>query len=123
MRTKQIPKEQWKAYFDAFTRAHLRDAKPETATIEVASPRLGDQVYTVDARLQGLTFDPHDRLFEVLLERADHLSFDPVEIWVIEDEKTGFVSTVELVLRDGTKEILRIDKVGLARRYDEHEVR
>jgi hypothetical protein len=52
--TKEIPDHQWKAYFDRFTKRHLRDDRRETVTIEYLSPELGGQVETEAAPLLGI---------------------------------------------------------------------
>jgi hypothetical protein len=110
--TKQIPRKEWKNYFDRFTKNHLRDDRPEDATIELLSPALGDQVEASGARLLGITFDPKSKALQVLLENVDHLVLEPKEIWVME-EKDGFLPAIEVVRPDGTKEILTIRRVSL----------
>src|SRR5258707_1071228 len=116
--TKQLPRAEWKDYFDRFTREHLKDDAPGAATIEVISPTLGDQFEVSAVRLLGLTFDPRSGVFEVLLEDLDHLSFSPTEIWVLEGEP-GFIATLEVVHADGIKEIIYVRKSGpLARGED-----
>ena len=110
--TKQIPRKEWKAYFDRFTKDHLRDDRPEAATIELLSPELGDQVEAGGARLLGITFDPKSKSLEILLENVDHLVFEPKEIWVME-ENDGFIPGMEVVRRDGNKEIMTVRRAGL----------
>jgi hypothetical protein len=109
--TKQIPRSEWKSTFDRFTREHLADDRPETVTIEVVSPTLGDQFEAQAVRLEGLVYDPKSQTFEVVLEDMDHLVFQPTEIWVIEDDD-GFLSTIELGRADGTKELLYVHRSG-----------
>jgi hypothetical protein len=109
--TKQIPHDQWKDYFDRFTKRYLRDDRPEAATIELLSPELGDQVEAEAAHLQGISYDPRSKALEVLLEKIDHLVFHPKEIWVWEEED-GFLHSIEIVRDDGTKEILTIRRIG-----------
>lgn len=109
--TKQIPPNQWKDYFDRFTKRHLRDDRPETARIELLSPTLGDQVQAPGAQLQGITYDTKSKALEVLVENMDHLVFRPKEIWAVE-EKDGFLSGIEIVRDDGTKEILTVRRAG-----------
>ena len=75
--TKQIPRSEWKAYFVRLTRAFLADDAPETATVEVLSSRLGDQIEAQTTRLLGITYDPKSSALEVWLEDLDHLAFDP----------------------------------------------
>ena len=65
--TKQLPRAEWKDYFDRFTREHLRDDSPGAATIEIMSPTLGDQFEVSSIRLLGLSFDPKSQALEVLL--------------------------------------------------------
>jgi len=105
--TKQLPRAEWKDYFDRFTREQLRDDAPGTATVEVVSPTLGDQYSASEARLLGLAYDPKSQAFEVLLADLDHLVFQPTEIWVLEGDP-GFISTVEVVQQDGSKQIIYV---------------
>jgi hypothetical protein len=116
--TRQLPRSEWKEYFDRFTQEHLRDDNPEAATVEVISPTLGDQFEVAAVRLLGLAYDPKSEAFEVLLEDVDHLIFRPVEIWVLEGQ-TGFIATLEVVREDGTKEIIYVRRSGaLFPRYE-----
>jgi hypothetical protein len=105
--TKQIPRQQWKEYFDRFTKRFLRDDRPEAATIELLSPGLGDQFEVEGAELLGISFDPKSRAIEVLLKNMDHLVFQPKEISAIEEDD-GFVSGIEIVCGDGVKEVLTL---------------
>lgn len=109
--TKQIDRRQWEVYFDRFTKRYLRDDRPEAARIELVSPEMGDQVEVEAARLLGISFDPKDDVLEVLLENTDHLVFEPMQIWVVE-EPDGFLPSVEVVRHDGEKEILTIRRSG-----------
>ena len=111
MATEQIPRHQWKDYFDRFTKRYLRDDRPETARIELLSPALGDQVEAEAVHLLGISYDAKSEVLEVLLENIDHLVFHPKEIWAIEEED-GFLSGVEIVRDDGTKEILTVRRGG-----------
>ena len=108
--TRQIPRNEWKAYLDRFTREHLTEAPPEV-TVEVLSPRLGDQYEVRAERLLGVTYDAKTSTVEILLEDVDHLVYRPVELWVIE-QADGFLSSLELLRADGTKEILLIERTG-----------
>ena len=113
--TKQLPRAEWKDYFDRFTREHLRDDSPGAATIEIMSPTLGDQFEVSSIRLLGLTFEPKSEDLEVLLENVDHLIFHPKEIWVLEGEP-GFIATLEVVSPDGVKEIIYVRRSGSSAR-------
>jgi hypothetical protein len=117
--TKQIPRAEWKSYFERFTRQHLGESQPETVSIEVISPSIGDQFETRTVELLGIDYDPKSETFEVLTEDVDHLAFFPTEIWVVEEEG-GFISAVSLTRPDGSKEILHIQRGGPpAPRYDQ----
>lgn len=118
--TRQISRGDWKSYFDRFTKRHLTGDPPKAVTIEVLSPTLGDQFEArPPQRLIGLAYDPKSDAFEVLLEDVDHLVFQPEEIWVVETEG-DFISTLELVRADGTKEIVYVYRSGPpARRYEQ----
>jgi hypothetical protein len=109
--TRQIPRNDWKAYLDRFTREHLTADPLETVTVEVLSPQLGDQYEVRTAHLLGLTYDARTSTIEVLVENVDHLVYRPTELWVIETDD-GFVSTMEMVRADGTREILHLQRGG-----------
>lgn len=110
-KTTQIPRGEWSDYFDKFTRQHLKNDLPDLATLEVLSPRLGDQVYAQNARLLGLSYDPHGEAFEVMLAGADHLTFQPEEIWVLEGD-ADVIAVFELVQSDGTRQLIHVKAGG-----------
>jgi hypothetical protein len=107
--TKQIPRAQWQVYFDGLTRGHLTGKGAPAASLEIVSPDIGDQFEAREARLLGLVYDPRSDALEVVLEGMDHLAFQPSEIWVIEEDD-GFVTTLELVRDDGTRELLYLHR-------------
>lgn len=109
--TKEIPRQQWKDYFDRLTKQHLRDDRFEAATIELLSPDLGDQVELEAIHLQGISFDPKSDALEVLLENVDRLVYRPKGIWVVEGQD-GFPRTIEILREDGTKEIMTLSRKG-----------
>jgi hypothetical protein len=117
--TRQIARDEWKDYFERFTKQHLRGETPEAVTIEVVSPTLGDQVEAQTMHLEGLLYDPKSSALEVWMdEQLDHLAYYPTDIWVIEEEG-GFLSAVEIVRADGEKEILYITRSGPPARIEE----
>jgi uncharacterized protein DUF5335 len=109
--TKQIPRDQWKAYFDHFTRQYLKEAESETATVEVLSPTLGDRFETERVRLLGLSYSPQTNLFELELESVEDVTFEPAEIWVMEEDD-GFICNLDMVRSDGTNEVIYLRKSG-----------
>jgi hypothetical protein len=114
--TKQVPRERLHTYFEEFTKRFLRDESPEVVDVEVIEPEFGDQVLTAGARLLGITFEPRKNSLEIMLETGDHRDLNPQEVWVVE-EPDGFVSAVEVVRDDGSREVLSVKRVG-ARRID-----
>ena len=110
--TRQLPQSDWKAYFDDFTKRFFKDANPEVAIVEVVSPDLGSQVAADHVRAHGATYDPRSEALEIALDGVDHLVFHPSEVWVVEEEN-GFVSAMEVVREDGTREVVRFQSVGV----------
>jgi hypothetical protein len=117
--TKQIPRAEWKDYFERFTRDHVSRHADEAVDIEVLSPTVGDQLEARAERLVGIAYDSRSNAFQILLEDVDHLVFQPVDVWVIEEDD-GFVSAIEMIRPDGTREIIHLMQTGpLAPLYDE----
>jgi hypothetical protein len=119
--TRRLPQEQWKDYFDRFTRDHLMGEAPGAATVELISPTLGDQFEVSAVRLLGLTYDPHNQELRLMLEDIDHVVITPKEIWVLEGE-AGFIATLEVVRPDDSKEIIYIRRSGPLALRGHHEV-
>lgn len=115
--TRQIASSEWSQYFDAFTRQYLRGESAGLATIQAVSGQLGDQVVATNARLLGITFDPHDNNLDISLEGANHVVIQPSEIWVLEGDHEDVLATFEVVQRDGSKEILQVQSGGPLTRH------
>jgi hypothetical protein len=111
--TKILP-DRLEEYFDSFTKRFLRDDAPEAVDVEVVGPDVGDQVAAEGARLIGITFDPRDNSLELELDAGDHRVYRPKEVWVIE-EPDGFISALEVVRPDGTRDIVSVKRVGQRR--------
>ena len=109
--TKQIQRDDWESYFEDFVKRHVEHDPPMAATVEVMSLAMGDQLEAA-SQLSGITYDRKSNALEVLMEDVDHLVFYPTEIWVLEDED-GFISALEVVASDGTKEIVHIQRSGV----------
>jgi hypothetical protein len=112
--TTRIPRERLKEYFDAFTKRFLRDGSPEAMDLELVGSELGDQFIAEGARLIGITYESRDNVLEFALDVGDHRIYDPEEVWVVEDAD-GFVSAIEVVHGDASREVINIKKVGLRR--------
>jgi uncharacterized protein YuzE len=110
--TMKIEADRLQAYFEVFTKHFLRDDSWHAADVEVLSSELGDRFVAEGAHLLGITYDPRTRALELYLESADHRVYQPKEVWV-EEEEDGFVRAIEVVRPDGTKEVVRLRRLGL----------
>jgi hypothetical protein len=112
--TTKIPAEQLAEYFERFTKRFLRDGSPEAVDVEVLEPEWGDQRAVEGVRLLGITYDYKVNSLEFELEPGDHRVYSPQEVWTIEEDD-GFVSAIEVVRPDSTREIVSVRRVGLRR--------
>jgi len=112
--TIQIARDRLAGYFDAFTRRFLRDGSAKAIDVEVLEPDLGDQYALQGARLLGITYAARTNTLEVALDVGDYRVDGPQDVWVIE-EPDGFLSAIEVVLHDGSREVMSVKRVGLRR--------
>ena len=105
--TTKIPQDQLADYFDAFTRRFLTEGASESIDVEVIEPELGDQRPVEGVRLQGVTYERETNTLEFELDSGDHRVYGPEEVWTVEDDD-GFVSAIEVVKSDASKEIISI---------------
>jgi hypothetical protein len=108
--TTKIPEDQLADYFAAFTRRFLSDESPECVDIEVMEPDWGDQPLARCAHLLGITYERRTRRLEFELDSADHRIEEPAEVWVLE-EPDGFLSALEVVYEDGSRQVVSIKRV------------
>lgn len=107
--TKKIPEDKLARYFDDFSRRFLLDDSPESAAVEIVGSSIGDQVVTSGARLRGISYDVYTHALEVFLEKGDRRSYNPDEVWAVE-EPDGFVSAIDILQSDGTRELVTIKR-------------
>jgi radical SAM superfamily enzyme with C-terminal helix-hairpin-helix motif len=110
--TTKIPRDQLEAYFDKFTKHFLRNESTNAVDVEVLTPELGDQYEAEGAHLVGVTYDPKSNAVELALESGDHRVYRPVEVWTLEDSD-GFVKAIEIVHKDGAREVVRVRRLGV----------
>ena len=92
--TREIPREQWREYFDGFS----RDLHDRLATVEVSGRELGAQVEAERPRLAGITYDDGDDIVVIGLDASggtqedlEHIVYNPKKIYVAEgDGETVF---------------------------------
>ena len=97
-----VEKSEWRPFFDRMAKALLG----KRAEIEVASPELGDQILAEWVPMIGVTYDSHDDLIDVALDRSDHLIYHPEEI-VVEEGGDGLLS-IAVTAADGSRNIVRL---------------
>jgi Family of unknown function (DUF5335) len=117
--TTRVPGERLMEYFNRFTQRFLQDGSPEAADVEIVEPDWGDQFVAQSVRLRGVTYDPHVNALEFALDLGekrwgDHRVYDPSEVWTLEEED-GFLSAIEVVHGDSSREIVSVKRVGLRR--------
>ena len=110
--TTRVPNDQLKTYFDKFTKHFLLRESTNAVDVEVLSTDWGDQLATRGAHLYGITYDPKDNALEFELEGGEHRIQEPKEVWTTE-EFDGFVKAIEVVRDDGTREIARVNRLGI----------
>jgi hypothetical protein len=113
LETKRIPNDQLQDYFAKFTRHFLLRESTNAVDVEVLAPDWGDQFAAEGAHLFGITYDPKEKAIEFEIEGGDHRVFNPREVWTAE-EFDGFVKAIEVVRDDGTKEVARVNRLGVA---------
>jgi len=105
--TKRISPDRMQEYFDGFSRRFLRNDSTTSVDVELLGMDIGDQVEGEGVRLIGITYEPRTRDLEVELESGGLHSYKPKEVWAIEEDD-GFISAIEIVRDDDTKEIVRV---------------
>jgi hypothetical protein len=111
--TRRVPNDQLEAYFDRFTKHFLLRESTNAVDVEVLSQDWGDQFAAEGAHLYGITYDPKDNAIEFAIEGGDHRVTKPREVWTAE-EFDGFVKAIEVVRDDGTREVARVNRMGVA---------
>jgi hypothetical protein len=110
--TTQVPRERLAEYFDEYTKRFLHNSAPESASVEVLGPDLGDQSAVEGARLLGITYDARENALEFELDCGTHRIEAPEEVWTVE-EQDGLISAIEAVCSDGSRQVVSIKRVGV----------
>ncbi len=111
--TREIPREEWRGYFDSFS----RDLEELVATLEVAGEEVGAQVEAENARLTGITYDDKDDILVIGLDSLGNVSEDlervvekPRAIYL--ETEDGGVLTFDVEDAEGQKTLLRLAPPG-----------
>ena len=112
LETKRIPANELEMYFDKFTKHFLVHDSTNRVDVELIAPDWGDQFAAEGAQLRGITYDPKDDALEFELEGGDHRIQHPQEVWVAEEIDT-FIKAIQVVREDGSREIARVNRLGV----------
>jgi|SRR5882762_1251367 len=110
METKEIPRDQWRSFFDVFSRQH----EGWLATLEIFGPEVGAQEQARQLPLAGVTVASRVGQPEVItinLGKApgDHISHtisQPAHVW-LERTTEGANAALEIESAEKTKALLR----------------
>ena len=99
---RNLPQTEWKGFFDSMSDALLG----RSVEIEVASLELGDQIVADRIPMIGITYDSHDDMLDIGLDRINHLIRHPRQI-LVEEGSTGLLS-VAVVDGEDTRQVIRL---------------
>jgi hypothetical protein len=112
--TTQLSPATMAEYFTRFTKRFLVNESTDVVDVEVVSPSLGDQIEASGSHLLGITYEPKRNSLELELEAGDIRTFQPKEVWAVEEDN-GFLRALEIVRDDDTREIIQVRRLGLRR--------
>jgi hypothetical protein len=106
--TRRIPRSEWKAFFEGFSRRHTG----WLATLRILNPRLGAQVQARELPLEGIEADRESISIHMGERPERHIAHpveEPVQAWV-EVETNGAERALEIESATGTKTILEFPR-------------
>ncbi len=112
MATHIIARDQWQPYFDRVSRT----LEANDVDIEIDGLDLGAQVEVDHLPLQGLSYDPKDDAFSIVLENLEHRITRPQAIYV--DEEADRLASIEVVDQDERKHIARLTRALMLPKAD-----
>ena len=109
MPTQEIPREEWTAFFDRFSRQH----EGWLSTLEVFAPDIGAQQEAHDLPLEGITATSNKTGSETIAislgrspeDHVTHTITEPTRIW-LEQTSQGANAAVEFESADEVKTLL-----------------
>lgn len=105
MTTKKLEPSEWGAYFDSMAKR----APSLRVAVSILGDDIGAQHEAEGATLIGISYDRNDDVLTVDTANMSHRVESPSEIHV--REEGGMLSAIEAVLRDGTKEIIELQRL------------
>jgi hypothetical protein len=117
MRNRLVPRAEWPAFFDAFSRRY----EGWLVTVRVLDPRFGSQVEANEMPLEGVVAAPDAPLISLHLGSvASHLEHEirsPWKVW-IEVASDGAEQAVDVDSEDGTRTIIEFRTASLPETAD-----
>lgn len=107
MAIKKLEKKEWKSYFDRFSKSYIRNKRTDYAEIQMLSDEAGMAYETDWVLLKGITYNSKDDSLEIDIEDLGHRIYQPNEIYVDEDGRSG-ISSLEIVEKNGNKDIIEL---------------
>lgn len=108
MQTQEIPRTEWRSFFDAFNRQH----EGWLATLEVFSSEIGAQEQAHELPLEGVIVSQSGADEEIAIslgktadEHVSHTIAEPTHVWV-ERTAEGANAALEVESKDQTKTLL-----------------
>jgi hypothetical protein len=121
MKTKEIPKNEWPAFFDGFTRQH----KGWLVNLEIFGPEIGSQVEERQLALEGITDEWNERDGNTIMIMTgarpdDHITHSITRPTQVSLEQTDEGADAVLAIKgeDGTTALLRIRSAVLPELVD-----
>jgi hypothetical protein len=110
MRTKEIPRDEWKTFFDTFSRQH----EGWLATLEVLGSVIGAQQEARYLPLEGITATSKDTVRDTIAislgktqeDHVTHTITEPTRVW-LEQTSEGANAALEIESADQVKTLLR----------------
>lgn len=110
MATKEIPRDEWTTFFDAFSRKH----EGWLATLEILSADIGAQQEARDLPLEGISFlsigsEPETIVINLGKAADDHVTHvvnKPTRVW-LEQTSEGANVALEIESAEDVKTLLR----------------
>jgi hypothetical protein len=110
MRTQEIPRSEWRQFFDSFSRQH----EGWLATLEVLGADVGAQEEGRELPLAGVSLSSGGDEAEAISidlgmtpdKHVSHAISEPTAVW-LEQTEEGANAALEIEVADGTKTLLR----------------
>ena len=110
METREIPRSEWRSFFDVFSRQH----EGWLATLEIFGQEIGAQAEHGELPLKSVTLTPvvgkseaiTINLGKVPEDHIKHTVIEPTHVWIVQTSE-GANAALEIESADETKTLLR----------------